>query len=114
MKKIVVMCMTLAGFAVMLSSAFAVPPGRFAGYAGGGAGKVVFDSKTHADAGLRCADCHIKIFPMKSSKPHEYTMATMNAGKNCGTCHNGKLVDQSGRVIFSTADAGNCSKCHKK
>ncbi|KJR40089.1 hypothetical protein MCHI_004013 [Candidatus Magnetoovum chiemensis] len=32
------------------------------------------------------------------------TMNDINAGKQCGTCHNGK-------VAFATTD---CAKCHKK
>jgi c(7)-type cytochrome triheme protein len=35
------------------------------------------------------------------------TMADMNAGKSCGTCHNGDKT-------FKSSDAANCAKCHKK
>jgi c(7)-type cytochrome triheme protein len=34
-------------------------------------------------------------------------MAEMNAGKNCGACHNGEKA-------FKSSDAANCGKCHKK
>ena len=64
-------------------------------------GKVVFDGKTHADAGLKCNDCHTKIFKMKKS---ELKMADMKAGKSCGTCHDGKKA-------FNVTE---CAKCHKK
>jgi c(7)-type cytochrome triheme protein len=88
-----------------VGSAFAVPPGKTVDYEGGGAGKVVFDGKTHADKGLKCNDCHTKIFPMK--KGMKMTMADMNAGKNCGECHNGTKA-------FSSKEAADCAKCHKK
>jgi c(7)-type cytochrome triheme protein len=66
-------------------------------------GTVVFDGKTHADAGLKCAGCHSqpKIFAMKKGS---LTMAEMKAGKSCGTCHNGQKA----------FDVAECAKCHKK
>ena len=91
---------------VFVGGAMAVPPGKNVEYAGGGQGKVVFPGKPHADAGLKCGDCHTKIFPMKKNEG-VYKMADMKAGKACGACHNGTKA-------FSTADAANCSKCHKK
>lgn len=85
--------------------AFAVAPGKTVEWAGGGAGKVVFDGKIHADKGLKCADCHPKIFKMK--KEASMKMADLNAGKFCGECHNGKKA-------FKTNDPASCNKCHKK
>jgi len=35
------------------------------------------------------------------------TMAEMDAGKECGVCHNGEKA-------FSTKDKASCGKCHKK
>ncbi len=35
------------------------------------------------------------------------TMKDMEAGKNCGACHNGTKA-------FSVKDPANCAKCHKK
>jgi c(7)-type cytochrome triheme protein len=66
-------------------------------------GKVVFDGKSHADAGLKCAACHSapKLFAMKKGT---LTMADMKAGKSCGACHNGQKA-------FGVAE---CVKCHKK
>lgn len=92
---------------VFIGSAMAVPAGKTVEFAGGGAGKVVFDGKSHADKGAKCNDCHTKIFQMKKSPAGTFTMADMNAGKNCGECHDGKKA-------FATADAANCGKCHKK
>ena len=104
MKKTVVAVVVLV-IVAFVGSALAVPPGKTVEFAGGSAGKVVFDGKIHADKGLKCNDCHTKIFPMK--KGGTYTMADMNAGKNCGECHNGTKA-------FKSSDAANCAKCHKK
>lgn len=91
---------------VFIGSAMAVPPGKTVEYAGGGAGKVIFDGKIHADKGTKCNDCHTKIFPMKKAAAGTYTMADMNAGKNCGTCHNGEKA-------FKSSEPADCAKCHK-
>ena len=104
--KIAVTWLTLLAFALFLGSASAVPPGQTVEFAGGGNGKVVFDGKAHADAKLQCPACHTKIFQMKKGSA-KITMADMNAGKVCGTCHNG---DKG----FKSSDAANCAKCHKK
>jgi len=87
-------------------SALAVPPGKTVEFAGGGAGKVVFDGKTHADKGAKCNDCHPSLFQMKKGAD-KITMADINAGKFCGACHNGTKA-------FKAGDAANCAKCHKK
>lgn len=90
---------------VFVGSAMAVPPGKSVEYAGSSMGKVVFEGKVHAEKGLKCNDCHTKVFQMK--KGAKITMADMNAGKNCGECHNGTKA-------FKSSDAANCTKCHKK
>ena len=66
-------------------------------------GKVVFDGKTHADAGSKCTECHSKpkLFEMKKVP---LNMDDMKAGKSCGACHDGKKA-------FSVTE---CAKCHKK
>ncbi len=91
---------------VFVGSAMAVPPGKTAEFKGGALGKVTFDGKTHADKGLKCNDCHTKIFQMKQGSA-KMKMADINAGKFCGECHNGTKA-------FKTSDAANCTKCHKK
>lgn len=91
---------------MFIGSAMAVPSGKTVEFAGGKDGKVVFDGKTHADKGNKCGACHTKIFQMKKGAA-KITMAEMNAGKFCGECHNGKTA-------FSSSDAANCAKCHKK
>ncbi|MGE5300868.1 MAG: cytochrome c3 family protein [Acidobacteriota bacterium] len=88
-----------------VGSALAVPAGKTVEFKDGAMGKVIFDGKVHADKGLKCNDCHTKIFPMKKSE--KLTMAAMNEGKECGTCHNGEKA-------FSVKDAKDCAKCHKK
>jgi c(7)-type cytochrome triheme protein len=69
-------------------------------------GKATFRGDDHAGKGLKCTECHNKIFTMKygSSK---FVMADLNAGKFCGECHNGTRA-------FATSDPANCSRCHKK
>ena len=79
---ILIIMMAFAG------SGFAVSSGKTVEYAGGAVGKVIFDGKTHGDKGLKCTDCHPKIFQMK--KETKITMVEMNEGKNCGVCHNGQ------------------------
>ncbi|MEW5745300.1 MAG: c(7)-type cytochrome triheme domain-containing protein [Nitrospirota bacterium] len=84
----------------------AVAPGKTVEYPGGPQGKVVFSGKTHADAGLKCNDCHTKVFPMKKGS---FKMTREDHGKDiaCGVCHNGTKA-------FGMTDAKDCSKCHKK
>lgn len=91
---------------VFVGSAMAVPPGKTVEYKGGALGKVTFDGKIHADKGLKCNDCHTKIFQMKKGTA-KMKMADINAGKFCGECHNGTKA-------FKASDAANCAKCHKK
>jgi c(7)-type cytochrome triheme protein len=90
---------------VFAESALAVPPGKTVEWQTP-AGKVVFDGKVHADKGLKCNECHTKIFKMKKGSA-EMTMAEINAGKFCGECHNGEKA-------FKADDAANCGRCHKK
>ncbi len=104
--RITLILLTLVVAIAFVGSAFAVPPGKTVEYQDGDLGKVVFDGKVHADKGLKCNDCHTKIFAMKKGSA-KITMADMNAGKNCGTCHNGEKA-------FKSSDPASCGKCHKK
>jgi c(7)-type cytochrome triheme protein len=97
--------LTLLIVLVFVGNSLAVGPGKTVDFAGGSAGKVIFDGKTHADKGAKCTDCHTKIFQMKRAAT--ITMSDMNAGKNCGVCHNGEKA-------FKSSDSANCEKCHKK
>ena len=103
--RIITTVLTLIIAVMFVGSAMAVPPGKTVEFDNPN-GKVVFDGKVHADKGLKCGDCHTKIFKMKKGA-EKITMADMNAGKNCGTCHNGEKA-------FKSSDAANCGKCHKK
>ena len=105
MKK-TVLAVAILVIVAFVGSALAVPPGKTVEFAGGSAGKVVFDGKTHADKGLKCNDCHTKIFQMKKGTA-KMKMADINAAKFCGECHNGTKA-------FKSSDAANCAKCHKK
>lgn len=103
--KIVVTWLTFLAMAFFFGSALAVAPGKSAVYETP-MGKVTFDGKAHADAKLKCPDCHTKVFQMKKDAG-KMKMADINAGKGCGTCHNGEKA-------FKASDPANCSKCHKK
>jgi c(7)-type cytochrome triheme protein len=107
MKKFFVMALVVVVALAMSMTAFAVPAGKSVEFAGGGAGKVVFDGKVHADKGNKCADCHQSgLFKMKKGG-EVFTMKDMEAGKNCGACHNGTKA-------FGVKEATSCAKCHKK
>lgn len=102
MKKFFVFAIVVVVSFALAMTAFAVPAGKTVEYSKGG--KVVFDGKAHADKGLKCADCHPGVFKMKKGAD-AITMADINAGKLCGTCH------KDGGKAFGTKD---CTKCHKK
>jgi c(7)-type cytochrome triheme protein len=102
MKKVFAVLMVMAIATVFVGSALAVPPGKTVEFAGGALGKVVFDGKTHADAGKKCMDCHPKLFEMKKAAK---ITAPHKPGEFCGSCHDGKAA---------FAQEGNCAKCHKK
>jgi len=107
MKKVLIVALMVAVTLVLTASAFAVPAGKTVDFAGGSAGKVVFDGKIHADKGNKCADCHQSgLFKMKKGSD-KLTMKDMEAGKFCGACHNGTKA-------FGVKDAATCAKCHKK
>jgi c(7)-type cytochrome triheme protein len=96
---------TILVTAMMIGNAMAVQSGKTLGW-DSPKGKVTFDGKVHADKGLKCNDCHTKIFKMKKGST-TMKMADLNVGKFCGECHNGTKA-------FKTDDSANCAKCHKK
>ena len=87
----------------LVGGAMAVGPGKKVEFEEKTTGNVTFDGKKHADAGLKCKDCHPALFKMKKGGD-KMTMADMKAGKSCGTCHDGKKA-------FAVSE---CAKCHKK
>lgn len=68
---------------------------------------VIFSHKAHVEkTGLTCDMCHPGVFEMKALKVQEapdYTMASLDAGKYCGVCHNGTMA-------FSSTT--RCATCH--
>jgi c(7)-type cytochrome triheme protein len=70
---------------------------------------VVFSHKAHVgDFSLECEACHTKIFELKAgaaTAKGDFTMESLNAGRYCGSCHNGKTA-------FSTDDYEHCASCH--
>ncbi len=103
MKRLFVFAVAVCFIFTFAGLAGAVAPGKKVEYDEKTTGKVVFDGKSHATAGTKCAACHTspKLFGMKKSK---LNMADMKAGKSCGACHDGKKA-------FGVAE---CAKCHKK
>ena len=99
----IVMAVWIVGFCA--GNALAVPPGKTVAWETP-MGKVTFDGKIHADKGLKCLDCHSKIFRMKKGST-EMKMADIHAGKFCGECHNGTKA-------YATNNPDNCVRCHKK
>ena len=106
MKKVFVLALTVAMVFSMAVVVFAVPSGKTLEFTPKGMGPVVFSGKVHADAGLKCKDCHPAVFKMKKGGD-VINMAGIREGKFCGHCHNGTKA-------FSAKEAANCSKCHKK
>lgn len=105
MKKLFVLSLAVVIMFVFAAAALAVMPGKTVEFESK-AGKVVFDGKIHADKGAKCNDCHPAIFKMKKGGD-VMTMKDMEAGKFCGTCHNGTKA-------FGVKDPASCAKCHKK
>jgi len=106
MKKLFVFALTMIVMLAMTATVFASM--KTVEFDGKGAGKVIFDGAAHKAKGLACKDCHTspKLFEMKKGGV-AITMKDMNDGKFCGACHNGTKA-------FSSKDAANCAKCHKK
>lgn len=66
-----------------------------------GISDAVFSHQVHTGM-FKCPDCHTKVFPYKAGAL-KATMASMESGKSCGSCHNGNDA-------FTVA--GECDKCH--
>ncbi len=77
----------------------------------GSPGPVTFSHDSHYNYDEpNCAACHPAHFKMLvpgQSPEGPITMETMDAGKNCGACHNGETA-------FDTKDPDNCSMCHQE
>jgi c(7)-type cytochrome triheme protein len=103
---ILILVMLLAVFVV--GSAMAVMPGKSVEYPDGDQGKVIFSGDTHGmKQGMKCPDCHPKIFMMKKGMFKMTKEDHGNPSKGCGVCHNGEKA-------FSQSNQADCIKCHKK
>ena len=110
LKKLFVM--TIAFALIFILAAVALASMKTLEFPDGAQGKVTFDGKMHNQrlGPGKCATCHGKGIPYKAPGAEgslKMTMADMNAGKNCGMCHDGTTA-------FSVKDAANCARCHKK
>jgi DmsE family decaheme c-type cytochrome len=87
---------------VFSGHALAVPPGEELVFEEGPK-PVIFSGQVHADHGLKCKDCHNKIFKKEKGNA-KITFEDHSAGTQyCFACHNGTQ---------SFASKGNCKKCH--
>ena len=97
---IVAVLMVLSGVAL------AVPSGKSLVFSKSPMGKVTFSGEEHAEAGIKCKECHnAEMFPKMKQGTVEITMNKIYAGELCGKCHNGTRA---------FAAKSNCTKCHKK
>ncbi|MCF6179130.1 MAG: cytochrome C, partial [Geopsychrobacter sp.] len=53
-----VILLVVAGIFLISGTAMAVPPGRTLEFTKSPMGKVTFSGKIHADAGVKCKECH--------------------------------------------------------
>jgi c(7)-type cytochrome triheme protein len=105
MKKLIVLFAAVAMTVAFANLSFALK--KDIELKGGSEGKVVFSHEFHTEKqGMKCAECHPKLFKMKAGGD-TITMAAMKEGKFCGACHDGKKA-------FDAKAADNCAKCHKK
>ncbi|WP_051553542.1 c(7)-type cytochrome triheme domain-containing protein [Desulfobulbus elongatus] len=71
--------------------------------------KHMFSHKSHVvTAGLTCDSCHPSLFERKwgaAKAKGDYNMASLEAGKYCGACHDGSTA-------FNTTGPETCKLCH--
>lgn len=67
-----------------------------------GAANVLYSHELHVAKGLKCSDCHYRLFNTNEARK-SVTMADMGKGYSCGACHNG---------VRAFEVKANCSKCH--
>ncbi len=104
MKKVILLI--VASLFLVSGAALAVPPGKTLDFTKSPMGKVTFSGKIHADAGVKCMECHNpETFPKMKQGTVEIKMAKIYAGEQCGKCHNGKRAFEAKK---------NCKKCHKR
>jgi c(7)-type cytochrome triheme protein len=82
------------------AQARATPGDQVINYRGGGQGRVSFDVRTHAKAGLRCGDCHAALHPTR--RTGLISKADHERGTACFGCHDGKRASRA------------CASCHRQ
>jgi c(7)-type cytochrome triheme protein len=103
MKKILLLI--AASLFLASADAIAVPSGMTLDFSKSPTGKVTFSGKIHADAGVKCQECHNpETFPEMKQGTVEIKMEKIFAGEQCGKCHNGQ------RAFAARTD---CTRCHK-
>jgi len=111
MKNFTIVLSLLIGVA-FVSSVMAVMPGKTIEFPDGAMGKVIFKGDTHGPKqGLKCSDCHPKIFGMKKGG-FKMTLEEHGKSEYCGVCHDGK--EHFGKVVFSQSNPADCRKCHQQ
>ncbi|WP_020677472.1 c(7)-type cytochrome triheme domain-containing protein [Geopsychrobacter electrodiphilus] len=103
MKKVILLI--VAGLFFMSGAAIAVPSGKTLEFTKSPMGKVTFSGTEHAEAGIKCKECHNpEMFPKMKQGTVKITMSKIYAGELCGKCHNGKRAFEAKK---------NCARCHK-
>jgi len=69
---------------------------------------VLYSHEAHLAAGLKCENCHEKIFKKEFGKNH-FKMKDINKGKACGVCHQAEPPED---VKGAFAPKDNCNRCH--
>lgn len=105
-RKSLLMLAMLIALCSFPASSFGVKSGDIVSWKDGGAGRVVFEGKEHAEEGYICKDCHPGLFEMRKGSA-KITMEALNKGRFCGACHNGSIT-------FKTDDPKKCHECHKQ
>jgi len=78
-------------------------------------GKVTFSHEKHYEQFPKCTECHTKVFKMKKGTTEgPISMARMEKGELCGTCHNEGKKNPKGESMFSVKDKESCARCHVK
>lgn len=96
--------LALAFFVLGVPAAMAVVGGGDVEFKVSGAGPVVFSHESHVGAHFQaCTDCHAGVFTT-SAQRKPVSMAQMEKGASCGSCHNGMRA-------FSVKE--NCQLCHQ-
>ena len=85
----------------LAGSAAATGGGKVLTYGGWGQGKVIFDGRTHASAGLGCTDCHTTPALFQMRKQALTTVDDHSRPTACFACHNGQK------------SFNDCEKCHR-